>query len=497
MAFGEQLVSIILSSVIRALLVLDGIFRRLGGLPAGDTATRGLDDNQSSHPTTAEVNKASRTNDSIVAGNLGAETSADDNNNDLCPTTIAASSVLDHSEAEAGQPQGGTLEKSLGGLRDFPRQGTALLLHREHPGLVTEKYRVVLLDIKLVSLDSRSTIAAGEPNSSSCRVHRLTIQDTHRASPRPPKAKGARALSIGINGRQLGPEKALKYAGADAKRFTGCLIKYLGFKEEEVHTLTDEESETIRRGEILPELNWLFKGPQEGATRKSNDMLVLFISGHCQLNEENKIVSLLSMEGDPNQRIASPRLGSYLEELPSGCTVEVVLDCCHGAGLIRLPEIQKMELDNGASPTNQSAASAASEPIGETSTMPPRPPARGGARGGICHSITQLMCVGRRQEKPEEIQMGLSANSPRTNPTTEASRTVLSETSASDEPSTRPQPHAPSPLHNSLTGKEAGGAMCNTKANVTVWAAVGLGQEAYEPSGAAGGLTNGVLTHVS
>ncbi|KAG8701356.1 hypothetical protein FRC08_004127 [Ceratobasidium sp. 394] len=476
MVFGEQVVSIILSSVIRALLVLNGIFRRLGGLPAGDTATRGLDDNQSSHPTTTEVNKASRTNDSIIAGNLGSETSAGDNNN-LGTTTIAASSVLDHSEAEAGQPQGGTLEKSLGGLRDFPRQGTALLLHREHPGLVAEKYRVVLLDIELVSPDSRSTVAAGEPNSSSCRVHRLTIQDTHRASPRPPKAKGVRALSIGINGRQLGPEKALKYAVADAERFTKCLTNNLGFKEEQVRTITDGESGTIRTDEILPELEWLFNGAG-GAS--PDDVLVLFISGHCHFNEANKIVSLVSMEGDLKHiLIPSTVFGSYFNKLPYGCTVEVVLDCCYSAGLIRLPEIRRMELNSS---TSTSAASAVPEPIDEISTTLQRPAALGRARGGICHSIAQLICAVRGQESPEAIQMG--------------SVSALHEPSM--QPSPQPQPRVPSssPRDNS-TEKENESATCKTNANVIIWVATGPEQKAYEATRIAGRPTNGVLTNVS
>ncbi|KAG9077396.1 hypothetical protein FRC06_008945, partial [Ceratobasidium sp. 370] len=54
----------------------------------------------------------------------------------------------------------------------------------------------------------------------------------------------------------------------------------------------DEDSGTIRQEKILRELNWLFEDAS------SDDMLVLFISGHCQLDTGTKVVSLLSVEGE-------------------------------------------------------------------------------------------------------------------------------------------------------------------------------------------------------
>ncbi|KAG8708595.1 Ca(2+)-dependent cysteine protease [Ceratobasidium sp. 395] len=409
----------------------------------------------------------------------------DDNNQPAVATTDRASSstTIEHSNAEAEQPESGTLRKSLGGLRGAFEENTAIVIRSDHSRLVAEQYRVIPLDLEPAPSDRRSTATAdGSGSGPYCR---WTTSNAQHSSPRPPKAKGSKALLIGINSRNASPkEMALEYAVADAKRFHRCLIGPLGFKEEDVEAVTDEMDQAREgslRADIGRKMDWLFKNASK------DDMLVLF--GHCRVFDGNRAVLLVSFDGGSESHALFPSslFQSYFSQLPAGCTVEIIVDCCYGAGLIRLPEIQRVELKEASMTTGGSLSSNASAIEGSI-TSQSRILAPGKPRGGICYTITQLICPARGEDAEgfEDHQ---------TEPTRNEWHTSQPIVALPNEPTgqiNRPRLFV-TPCQGS-NGKSAGHETYDTDATVTVWVAAGSDQKAYELSQVAGGQGGGILS---
>ncbi|KAG9123127.1 hypothetical protein FRC07_000200 [Ceratobasidium sp. 392] len=338
----------------------------------------------------------------------------------------------------------------------------------------------------------------------------------------PPRPKGLppakKALVIGINNGCLSESERLKFAVKDAERFRKCLIDRLGFKPDNVCMLTDAGSGNgaVPLSKITENLRWLF------GNAKPDDTLVLFISGHCQYNDTNKVVSLISVEEHTKPRlIPSTIFRSYFDKLPFGCTVEVfgsllvfvlcsksvlllqvVLDCCYSAGLIKLPNIiGKLEMGRGRNvnvmdisgdvpPTFELDDSTSSTAQGATN--PPN------SRGNVCHGISQS------RDPENKPNAGISRNGVASDTDTEAERNQshLSRPVASRPlnlpPQLQPQPELRPPQDSKPIMPPPPNflyAPVQTQADVTLWAASGPDQEAFEPPDIEGVPTNGILTN--
>ncbi|KAJ1306043.1 hypothetical protein OPQ81_010756 [Rhizoctonia solani] len=200
--------------------------------------------------------------------------------------------------------------------------------------------------------------------TSACPSHSVLSSPNPRKGLRSPRAKGPykvaqvpkgahKALVIGLNGPIAHKERSLGYAVQDAKRFEKCLKKLNGLGQQpnshlsggfnfEIEVLTDEDGKSVPRTKIFRALDTLFSGA------KSEDLLVLFFSGHCSKNQPNGIVSLMTVEDNNNYRLVpSTVFSQYINKLPPGCTVEVFLDCCYSSGLVQLENvIRKMTPDS-------------------------------------------------------------------------------------------------------------------------------------------------------
>ncbi|QRV98002.1 ICE-like protease (caspase) p20 domain protein [Ceratobasidium sp. AG-Ba] len=299
-----------------------------------------------------------------------------------------------------------------------------------------------------------------------------------------PRSKGReatqKALTIGINSTRLGDDKRLRYAAEDAKRFKRCLTDKLNFKNENVRVLIDDEgtSGVVSREMIVRDLEWLF------GDAVADDMLVLFISGHCVFNESNRIVSLISVEPNLQSRyIPSTLFRSFFDRLPPGCTVEVVLDCCHSAGLVNLPHvIERMPM--GAASAN---IVQLYQPIPTIDIVP-------GTSKGRPNS---LVTAGRSLVTTDASRWSHPISGI-------ASAQVLQipiQQPMSMPPSRNPIPHPPQnalggPTSSSLTAGPQPDQHVRTPANVIVWAAAGLGQLAWESTRITSQCPrNGILTH--
>ncbi|KAG8701355.1 hypothetical protein FRC08_004126 [Ceratobasidium sp. 394] len=329
-----------------------------------------------------------------------------------------------------------------------------------------------------------------------------------------------KALLIGMNSARQGEKFKLRFADNDAKRFANCLIKRLGFSEENVRILTDTDPEnpalpfeTITKG-----LNWLFDDARSG------DTMVLLISGHCVLNGTNKVVSLISAEEHIKPRlIPSTVFRSYFDKLPQGCTVEVVLDCCYSAGLIKLPHlVAKMDMGGGKNAnvmsTPSSSVASTSESGCTLATISQESTDQSKPRGNVCHGIAQSSAVEEEETVGRSTAVGSRACAKPVVEMLHVSHSVASGSPDSqsrhrprvqtpllmDPPQTPPVPPQPRPQPQPPTHgrprvaappRNFLGAPVQTQANATVWAASGSDQRAFESSNIEGEPTNGILTN--
>ncbi|KAG8776535.1 hypothetical protein FRC12_000853 [Ceratobasidium sp. 428] len=387
------------------------------------------------------------------------------NNNEPTSTTTPASTTVEPSSAEFGQPESDTLRKSLGGLKGALEENVAFVIRRDHSGLVAERYRVIPLDLELAQSNRDSTIVADGSNLDPPSEFNWTISHIQSSTSHPPRAKGCKAVSIGIDSKNANPkERVLEHAASDAKQFRRCLTGQLGFREQDVRMITDDvdPANAVKlRENIQEQIKWLFEGAG------CDDTLVLF--RHCI--DRKKAALLVSLDGHrpPHVLISSP----------------IILDCCCSAGLIRLPEVQKMEFNETS--TTRSAGfgnntSVATELVSTTSQSQVSAPAR--PLGGIWYTITQLLCPiwNWGPKETEHSQTGPARSE----------HIAYPVATVSDEPTGQAiSPRLPTPCPSSSMN-EAEYEVYKTKANVTIWVATGPDQLAYELPGEEGG---GILSH--
>ncbi|KAG9123081.1 hypothetical protein FRC07_000260, partial [Ceratobasidium sp. 392] len=290
------------------------ILKRLFGRPRDDVSVQQVDTELLPSPNAAlEMNIIPEINNPTTP--MDANTSSSNHaggSGEPDPTTTTESSTPNSVEAE--QTGKDTLRKSLEGLKVDFEQNAAVVVRKKHSEFIVEKYRVIPLDLAITS-DQNSAIVLGQlrPAGSCCQASGQNFPNNQRASICPPKAKGNKAVAIGLNSTDVGQKKALDYAANDAKRFTGCLTNQLHFKKQDIRTITDAQ-EALSQGVVVEAIDWLFKDA------KSDDMLVLFISGHCL--PSSKGILLVSEYENSRICIASQCFRSYFQQLPSGCTVE-------------------------------------------------------------------------------------------------------------------------------------------------------------------------------
>ncbi|CAE6536734.1 unnamed protein product [Rhizoctonia solani] len=144
------------------------------------------------------------------------------------------------------------------------------------------------------------------------------------SSPRSPQKK---ALLIGLNYEQCDKEKHLRHAASDAQRFAAALTK-LGYSTENTRVVTDEGQSSASREYLLGCMDWLIDGASEG------DHLFFMFSGHCLFPHGEKEPQFLAADTKSISR--STFHERLVSKVPAGAELNVVLDCCHAAGMVKL-----------------------------------------------------------------------------------------------------------------------------------------------------------------
>lgn len=158
-----------------------------------------------------------------------------------------------------------------------------------------------------------------------------------------------RALLVGINRYKM--ENAdLSGCVNDVTNIRDSLIKFFGFKTDDIRVVTDQRA---TKKNIMERLKWLVQGAKAG------DKLLFHFSGHgSQVRDrdgdelKDKLDEILcphDMDWDGTY-IVDDELRKLFAGLPKGCALEVLLDSCHSGtgtrellGLSQLPPEQSFQ----------------------------------------------------------------------------------------------------------------------------------------------------------
>lgn len=155
-----------------------------------------------------------------------------------------------------------------------------------------------------------------------------------------------KVLQIGIN--YFGTEYELNGCINDVKNLNEFLRKDLGADKAEYRILTDDKTnprEKPTRANILEGFRWLVSG----ATNKSK--LFVHYSGHGSWKWDRN-----GDEADKKDEVICPIDGEIVddemrkvlvEELPEGCQLWGIFDCCHSGTVMDLRYNYKMQIQNG------------------------------------------------------------------------------------------------------------------------------------------------------
>ncbi|KAG8723011.1 hypothetical protein FRC09_005092, partial [Ceratobasidium sp. 395] len=174
---------------------------------------------------------------------------------------------------------------------------------------------------------------------------------------RPPRHPASKALLLTADSApSLGIDHQLGYTANDSERFEACL-RELGF--EEIQVVKAIGAEYLTRSAVMEGLDFLLSGAVDG------DMLVVLVSTHGF--KSHMSVYLEMKEDDGSIKFMGTR--EFIDTINSNllgvrCTVEIVLDICYAAGLIRCKHvIRKMESEGSAIVISTSVEEETSLPI--------------------------------------------------------------------------------------------------------------------------------------
>ncbi|KAK0431431.1 caspase domain-containing protein [Armillaria borealis] len=149
-----------------------------------------------------------------------------------------------------------------------------------------------------------------------------------------------KALCIGINYR--GQRHELRGCINDAKHIRNFLIRFWGYKEEDIVMLTDDSTNPRQqptRRNMIDAMLWLVKDAQP------NDSLFFHYSGHGgqtrdkdgdEVDGYDEVIFPIDFK--QNGHIVDDEMHLIMvKSLPTGCRLTALFDCCHSGTALDLP----------------------------------------------------------------------------------------------------------------------------------------------------------------
>jgi len=247
----------------------------------------------------------------------------------------------------------------LSGCRDTQTSadaGVGLAGNTQASGAMTTAFKVTVAKHKAISFHDMITGVRNflktqgfkqEPQLSS--EHCLNLGDCflpewappHVAPPKPLRPTTRKALTIGINYYVL-PQGQGQLSGCinDSDTMIGALKEVFNFQDSQIMRLRDDRHDMMpTRANVLASFRWLTEGAQPG------DDMFLHYSGHGgQQKDTNgdeatgQDDTLIPCDFQSAGQIIDDDLYSHLvQNLPKGCRLWVMLDCCHSGTALDLP----------------------------------------------------------------------------------------------------------------------------------------------------------------
>ncbi|KAK0213413.1 caspase domain-containing protein [Desarmillaria ectypa] len=181
-------------------------------------------------------------------------------------------------------------------------------------------------------------------NHSSHHKHQSAVQPTAPAQRfRYSKCTGRKkALCIGINYR--GQRHELRGCINDARHIRDFLIRYWGYKKEDIVMLTDDATNPRQRPtrrNMIDAMHWLVKDAQP------NDSLFFHYSGHGgqtrdkdgdEVDGYDEVIFPIDFK--QNGHIVDDEMHAIMvKPLPRGCRLTALFDCCHSGTALDLPYV--------------------------------------------------------------------------------------------------------------------------------------------------------------
>ncbi|QRV83956.1 ICE-like protease (caspase) p20 domain protein [Ceratobasidium sp. AG-Ba] len=128
----------------------------------------------------------------------------------------------------------------------------------------------------------------------------------------------------------------LDHTARDSDRFQKCLVDRLEVKPKDIRVLKAVGNDFITEVEFMSGLDDLL------ASAGAGDLLILYVSMHATLfNSESVYLTFFKGDGQPAALIGTQELVNAINKKLGQvcCTVEVILDVCYAAGLIKYQHI--------------------------------------------------------------------------------------------------------------------------------------------------------------
>ncbi|CAE6392794.1 unnamed protein product [Rhizoctonia solani] len=288
-----------------------------------------------------------------------------------------------------------------------------------------------------------------------------------------------RAVCIGFNYRQPGKPEApskmvnpLNHSVADARLFASKLYK-LGYLEEDIKVITDEDTSSPSPEDLLESMNWLIRDVSAG------DRLLLMFSGHCvspgfKTGGAGMETYLVAANMMPLRR--STLYEHLIAKVPVGAELILVLDCCNAAGMVNLKHCIKRMGDNCG--VKQISSFEALSQLEQSTVFP-----QSGSLNGM-PAVAQLAPMRVAPVNTVNVNIPLSGSPSVRRPggSVAAAPIIVSGTTIQPPMSINPRP-----------GRQAvaEGAPIAPAGKVVLWAGTGNHQKAFESSN---GVQSSVVT---
>ncbi|KAI0798194.1 peptidase C14, caspase domain-containing protein [Abortiporus biennis] len=136
-----------------------------------------------------------------------------------------------------------------------------------------------------------------------------------------------RAMIIGVDYENSAHELQSAITDTHTLRIELDLIRRFPQRNTRIYTDVEDDNRIPTKSNLMRGIKWLVSGA------KANDSLFFYFSGHGGLDRDDDSFILTS---DDKTITCEELRDKLVDELPSGCRLNAVFDCCHAGNMLNL-----------------------------------------------------------------------------------------------------------------------------------------------------------------